>query len=155
MPKKALDVFDGGLHPHVAIEPIPVARQEAAGSPCLRIERRDFIGGQHLADHLVVGLVGVERLNDPIAPPPDVRFAFAHLGSIAVPIAITPDVHPVPAPALAVLRAGQQVVDHALVGVRGGIGQKLPELRGRRRQSDQVQVHARKSTFLAAADSGH
>ena len=100
----------------------PVARS-ASGSL-----GREFVGGQHLDDHLVVGLVGVERFDDPIAPPPDVRLALAHLRRVAVPIAVAPDVHPVPAPALAVVRTGQQAIDHVFVGVGRRVGQELAQL---------------------------
>ena len=118
MPRKALDVCSTvSVEPDVAIELVPVAHQEAGGPQRVGVAGRELVGGQHLDDHLVVGLVGVERLDDPVAPPPDVRLALAHFGAVAVPVAIAPHVHPVPAPALAVLRAGQQPVDDLLVGV--------------------------------------
>ena len=70
-------VFDGVFQPDVAIELVPVADQEAGGAQSLPIARVGLVGGQHGDDHPVVGHVVIERFDDPIAPPPDVRLALA------------------------------------------------------------------------------
>ena len=95
-------------------------------------------------DHAVVALVLVERADDPVAPAPDLAVAVHHVGhgAAAVPVAVPPDVHPVPAPALAVLGAGQQPVDDLLVGVRRRVGEEGVQLLAGRRQADQVEVDA-------------
>ncbi len=117
-------------------------QRRAAGPQNRRVARRDFVGRQHFADHFVVRLVGVERLDDPIPPPPNVWLAFAYLGSIAVPIAIAPDVHPMPAPTLAVLRARQQAIHDTLISVRGQITRECTQFGRRGRKSHKIQVHA-------------
>ena len=143
MPKKALDVCSTVASSHtLRLKRYQLRTRKPLARSGVGIAGRDLVGRQHFADHLVVGLVGIERLDDPIAPPPDVRLALAHLGPIAVPIAIAPHVHPVPAPALAILRAGQQPIDHALISVVGRIGHERTQLGGRRRQTDQIQIHA-------------
>ena len=105
-------VLDRVVEPHVAIEFVPTASEIACRPQRLRIGRSDFIAGEHLADHLVVGLIGVERFDDPISPAPDVPLAVANFVAKARPIAVSPDVHPVPAPTFAVVGAGEQVVDN-------------------------------------------
>ena len=102
----------------------------------------EFVAGQHLDDHLVVGLVGVERFDDPVAPAPDVRLALADFGAVTVPVAVSPDIHPVPAPALAIMRAVEQPIDDLLVGVGRFVGQKSLHFGARRRQADQVEIDA-------------
>ena len=109
----------------------PVARSASGSSGA------SSSAGEHLLDHPVVGLVRVERLDDPVAPPPDVRLALADLRLVAVPVAVPPDVHPVPAPALAVLRRGEQAIDDRLV-----VRQLVAQLLRRRRQADQIEIDA-------------
>ena len=99
-----------------------------------------FVGREHRDDHAIVRLVAVERLDDPVAPVPDVRLAVADLLAPAGPVAVPPDVHPVPAPALAVPRAGQQAIDDLLVGVGDCVGQEGMKLVGRGRQAGQIEV---------------
>src|SRR5207244_2698220 len=96
-------VLDGAVEPDVAIELEPVADQKAGRSQHLRIGRGNLVAGQHLLDHAIVRLVLVDRFDDPVAPAPDVWLAVADLGAVAGPVAVAPYVHPVPAPALAVV----------------------------------------------------
>src|SRR5262249_41175169 len=51
------------------------------------------------------------------------------------------EVEPVPAPSLAVVRAGQEPVDQPLVGVRRAVGEEGLDLFGRRRQAGHVERH--------------
>ena len=128
-PRNALrGVLDVVAHPVVVVPPEEVADEEAGGDEVVVVRRGEFVGREHLPHHLVVAAVLVERPDDPVAPPPDLAVAVQHVGHRppAVPVAVPPDVHPVPAPALAVLRRGEQPIDHLLVGVRRGV------VRGRR-----------------------
>ena len=107
------------------LQPLLAAEQLVSCAPGSRwrAARRGRPGASSSAasissDHAVVALVGVERLDDPVAPAPDVRLAVAHLLAPAGPVAVAPDVHPVPAPALAVPRDRQQPIDDLLVRVR-------------------------------------
>ena len=77
-------------------------------------------GKQHVAGHLfldepAVRLVLVERPDHVIAVRPGVGARLVLV--VAVGVAVMDHVEPVPAPALAVVRAGQQAVDQPLVGV--------------------------------------
>ena len=77
-----------------------------------------------LDDELVVGQVAVERVDDPVAVEPDLaRLVLL----VAVAVGVAGRVEPVPRPALAVVRRGEQPVDQLLVGVAGSCR------RGRRR----------------------
>ena len=114
----------------------PVARQVVG------VAGAGLVGGEHLDDHPVVGHVAVERFDDPVAPSPDVGLALAHLGAEAVPVAVAPDVHPVPPPALAVLRARQEPVDDRLVGGVAGIGHEAADIFGDGQQPGQVERDA-------------
>ena len=51
-------------------------------------------------------------------------------------------VEPVLAPALAVMRAGEQAIDQPLVGVRPVVAEERVDLVGRRRQAGQVERDA-------------
>src|SRR5947209_13534886 len=97
-------VLDRVLHPLLAAQELVVANEVARGPQRVGVLRGQLVGGEHQPNHLVVGGVAVERLDDPVAPVPDVRLAVADLWPVAGPVAVTPDVHPVPAPALAILR---------------------------------------------------
>src|SRR5262249_52887376 len=98
-------MLDIVAHPLMWVKCVPVASEIARGDRGLVVARRDLVGGEHLHHHAVVTLVGVERLDNPIAPAPDLWGAVPNIGHVPppVPIAVTPHVHPVPAPALAVL----------------------------------------------------
>ena len=135
-------VFDGVIEPDVAIERKPVAHQKARGPQGRGIRRSQLVAREHLLDHAVVALVLVERLDDPVAPVPDVRLAFAHFLAKAGPVAVTPNIHPVPAPALAVTRAGQQAVDDLLIRLTGCVGQESVQLRPCRREAGEIEGHA-------------
>ena len=144
------DVFHGVLQPDGAIEDIEVAAEVTRCTLHVLVARRQFVAGEHLDDHPVVALVLVERLDDPVAPPPDVSAAVAQLVDrpAPVPVAVPPDIHPVPAPALAVTRTGQQFVHDLLVGVRRVVGEEGVQLVSRRRQADQVEVNPAEQHFF-------
>ena len=71
---------------------------------------------------------------------PDMRLAVPKLIAEAPPVAIAPDVHPMPRPTLPMPRIGKQSVDHALVPVRRTVTKRRLQLLRRRWQTDQIQV---------------
>ena len=99
------------VHPRRAVEEVVVPREEAGGAERGRVGGREFVAGELLDDHAVVTLVGVERFHNPVAPVPDVFLAVTELRAEAPPVAVAPEVHEVPAPTLAVVRAGEQAVN--------------------------------------------
>ena len=135
-------VFHRVVEPDVAIETEVVADQEPCGPQRLRIFGADFVSGQHLQDHLIVALIGIQRFDDPIAPAPDMGLAFADLGPISVPVAVTPDIHPMPSPPFPVLGAGQQPVDHLRIGIRGRITLEIQHFLTRGWQANQIEIDA-------------
>ena len=113
-PQKCLTcLLDRFEHPHVAVKLVPVAAEKSRRTQHVGIGRSDLITGQHFNDHPVVRLVGIQRIHDPVPPAPDVALAVTDLidPAAAVPVAVAPDIHPVPSPAFAVFRASQQIVD--------------------------------------------
>ena len=62
----------------------------------------------------------------------------------AIPVAVTPDVHPVSSPALAVFRSGEKSVDDGFISTLGLIVQKVMELNLCRRNPDQVEINSAK-----------
>ena len=90
--------------------------QEAGGHQRPRIVRSELVAGQLPADELGIGLIGVEGVNNVIAIRPGVWsvvvvFEPAALGE-------TRRVQPVPRPALAIVRTGQQTIDGPGEGFR-------------------------------------
>ena len=142
--------LDGVLEPDGAIEDVIVAAEVARRPQGIFIGRRDLVRSEHLDDHAVVALIPVERLDDPVAPAPDMPLAVTLLVDFAaaVPITVAPDVHPVPPPALAVERAAEEAIDHLVVRVAGRVGEKGVNLIACRRYADQVEVDAAQQHFL-------
>ena len=109
--------------------------------------RRDKLTGK-----LIERLVLVERFHDVIPEPPgmgkrDVPFH-------AVALGITGHVQPVPSPAHPELGTRKQTVHHLLEGVRSIVFQKILELLGGRRQSDEVKKHPAGQCRLVRIRSG-
>ena len=98
-----------------------------------------LIAGELLEDEPIEGLVGIEGADHVIAIPPGERLGGVAL--VAVGLGVPDQVEPVPRPALAVGRAGEQVVDQPLDRVRGPreVFQKRCPFFGRRRQPGQVE----------------
>src|SRR5260221_678374 len=95
-------VLDRGTQPFIAAEDVPVADEVPGGPERGRVIGSELIPGKHLEDHAIIPLVGVERLDDPVAPAPEVWVAVAELAKVPVLVAVPPDVHPVSGPSLAV-----------------------------------------------------
>ncbi len=118
---------------------LPSTRKLAA-TCCLRrssmVRRGQQVAGNLLADELVERHVGVEGVDHVVAESPGGRENEAaqrqRLGE-------TGDVEPVPPPALAEVRRGEQTVDERFISDRRRIVDERIDFLGRRRQSDQVE----------------
>ena len=131
----------GPLPAHVALVVFVGPQPEVAGrDPQLGIVGIELVAGKLLGQEAVVGFVGVERPDDVVAVTPGV--GAKGILAIAVRLGIADQVEPVPRPALAVARRGQQAVDQALVGVGRVVGQECVDFLGGRRQPGQVEGRA-------------
>ena len=74
-------VFDSLIHPACAVEKEVLAGQVTCCTEFGAIGRVNFIGRQHLANHLIVRQIFVEGFDDPVAPVPDIFLAVANLGT--------------------------------------------------------------------------
>ena len=137
-------VLDAVAHPVVVIPPEEVPHDEPGGDEVGVRRRREFVRREHQPHHLVVPAVGVQRADDPVAPPPHLPVAVEHVGhrAAAVPVGVPPHVHPPAAPPLAVRRRREQAIDHLLVGVRCVVPEECIEFAARRRQAGEVEPHA-------------
>ena len=61
---------------------------------------------------------------------------------MAVRLGEVDNVHPVPGPALAIARAGQEAIDQPLIGVVAGVVQKHGQFFRRGLQSREIETHA-------------
>ena len=102
--------------------------------------RRHFVAGKLLLDEPVVRLVLVERADHVVAIAPCGRPLAVDREAIGLGKAR--QVEPVPGPPLAVARIGQQLVDHFFICVGRRVVLEVVHFLRRRRQSDQVEVHA-------------
>ena len=94
------------FEPLLPAEHFIIANQKTGRAKSICILRSQLVGREHLQHHSIIAFIVVERLDNPITPAPDMRFAVANLVTVAParPIAITPDIHPVPGPTLSVAR---------------------------------------------------
>ena len=91
----------GGDHPPGIVLGRPVAGEDVAG--------------ELLVEEPVVRDVGIEGVDDVVAI--EVRLGDRVIGVVAGGVGVAGQVEPVPAPALAVMGRGEQLVDEALVGI--------------------------------------
>src|SRR5207302_9196771 len=86
--------------------------EEAEGSQAFRaIGAIDEVTGDLLGDKAVVGLVLVERPDNPVAIAEAVR-VLSSLEGVRLVFAVAGHVEPVPCPALSVVRRSQQAIDY-------------------------------------------
>src|SRR5438034_488566 len=112
--------------------PRPVRSRSAGGL--------QLVAGDLPADEAVERHVLIERLDDAVAVL--VRVWAVVVVFVAGAFAEAGDVEPVPAPALAVVRRGEQAVDETFVGVGRLVTEPSLDFLARRRQADQVEVGA-------------
>src|SRR5438067_11780669 len=84
-------------------------RNNPVGVACV-----EHVAGDLFLDKAIVALVVIERADDIIAVRPSVIAAFVLV--VTMRVAVVDDVEPVPTPALAVARRGEEPVDQVLVG---------------------------------------
>ena len=94
---------------------------------------RQQIAGHVLANKLVVRHVRVQGADQVIAVSPG--FQRVRVSLAAVRFRVAEQVHPVPRPALAVMRRGEQAVNLLLVRIRRGVVDELADLLRRGRQT--------------------
>ena len=97
------------------------------------------IAGELLDRKLIVGHVRIKRVHDPVAPRPHRALGIA---LEAVGVGVAREVEPVPGPALAVARRGEQAIDGADVGVGRAVGEKRVQLGGRGRHAGEIEGDA-------------
>ena len=124
-------LFNSLKHPDIAVELVPVASEKSCGAEDIRIRRSQFITCQHFDNHLVIRFVIIERFDNPVTPAPEMSLAVTDFvnASTSIPIAVTPDVHPVASPAFAILRASKQSVNDFLKSIGGLILQECVQFR--------------------------
>ncbi len=128
----------GPLPAHVALVVFVGPQPEVAGRhPQLGIIGIELIAGELLGQEAVVGFVGVEGPDDIVAVTPGM--GTKGILPVTVRLGIADEVEPVPPPALAVTRRGQQAVDQSLVSFRRVVGQERVDFLGGRRQPGQVE----------------
>ena len=139
--KEALaHVLNSLVHPRGAVKRKIIADEVACGAEFCGVVGIDLVGGEHLANHFVVGRIGVQGFNDPISPVPHVLLTIAHFLTQPPPIAESPDVHPVAGPPHSVLWIGQKLVDQLCVPVGRLIRLKQCELSCCGGQTDKIQI---------------
>ena len=147
-------MLDDIVEPDVAAELVPVAGEEPGGAQRVHVGRGRLVSRQHFCQHTVITLVGVQGLDDPVAPSPDVLAAVTDFFSESRGVAVAPDVHPVPGPAFAVAGALEQPVDGASVGSGRSVSKEGSQLISGRRQPQQVEINpAQQDGARGLADS--
>ena len=111
--------------------------QEASGDHCVGIVGRQDVAGDLLAEKLVVGLVGVERLDHIVAIPPGIGAELITLEAVGV--GVVGDVEPVAGPAFAVVGRSEQAIDELFIGIGRFVGDKRGHFLGRGRQAEEVE----------------
>ena len=86
---------------------VDAAAEIAGGDERLGIVGKQFVAGELLQHEAVVGLVGVEGVDDVVAITPGVGAVV--VGLVAVAVGVADEVQPVARPAFAVVRAGEEV----------------------------------------------
>jgi hypothetical protein len=112
---------------------------EACGDPLLEGGVWQQIAGELLDCELVEGHVGVERLDDPIAPAPHVPRAIV---LIAAGVGIACGVEPGERHLLSIAGRSQQAIDKPFIGIRRAIGDESSDLLGSRWQPSEVEADA-------------
>jgi len=117
---------------HIGAEEI-----ETGGDQRHRIVWIKLIARQLFANEARIGLVGIEGGNDIVAVAPGVGADL--IVFVAVAVGIAGEIEPMPPPTLAIVRRGQQPVDHFLPGIRRGIVDEIVDFfwsRGRPMRSN-------------------
>ena len=125
---------------------------EAGGDARLGSSGPQLVAGDLFLDEAVVGLVGVEGLDDVVAIAPGVGARL--VGLEAVGLGVAGEVEPVAAPALAVVRRGEQAVDELLEGVGRWSARKASTSSGVGGRPVRSKVARRRSVICRRAAAG-
>ena len=133
-------IHDGGMPvlfrvrtPFCIVRRIPM---ETTGNP-LRISRLGKqVSGEHFDRELIVGLIGIQGFDQPVAPSPN-----RPRGIVNIPLRITiaSQIQPDRSPAFAVSRGSEQAIDQTLERIRSIVCEKRLRLVQRRRQPGQIE----------------
>ena len=127
-------MLDGGIEPGVTVEHIVTASEISSSGDGFAALWVQLISREHFLNHAVVSFVFVQGVYNPVAPVPEMFLAVAKHTSKSVPIRISPNIHPVPAPSFSVMWAGKQLIDCVLMAcIR-------EELLSRGWQTNQVEI---------------
>ena len=135
-------VLNGEVMIVLRVEPkAPRNREVTGGRHPLSVTRarssaRENVARDLLTKKFVVGLVGVERVDDVIAIAPGVRHGI--VGGLARRVRVTHEVEPVPSPALAVMRRGEQTFNDCREGIRKRVALERVCFLGRGGKSDEI-----------------
>ena len=113
--KPLTDMLHNFIHPRVSIKQKPVSSQISGCTQFTKILRIEFIGSQHLADHLVIGCIIIERFHNPVTPMPNVLLTVAQFLPESPPVTVSPDIHPMSPPPLSVTGIVEQTIDQLFV----------------------------------------
>ena len=128
---------DGALRLHLPDEIPGTGHEKPTGHDRGGVVRRDHVAGHLLPQERVVGLVGIEGVDHPVAIAPCMGAELIAL--VAMAVGVVGDIEPVPGPALPVAGRGQEPIDEALEGVRGRVGLESGHLCGGRREADEIE----------------
>ncbi len=115
----------------------PQRRQRPLVAP-----QRQAVGSELLQDELVVRQIIIEGADYVIAIGVSVRVPPLLREQVALGIGVTGHIEPVPAPALSVVRRGQQALDHLGKSLRGAVRLKLGYFPSAGRQTEQVECRS-------------
>ncbi len=110
----------------------------AADEKPSRFIHAERIPGELFHDESVVGLVLVERANDVIAIRPGIRARLVHFEP--VDFGEPHHIEPMPRPAFAVARRGQQLLDKSIVSIRFIVREKCSYILRRRRKANEIKI---------------
>ena len=117
-----------------------VVSDEAGCDALIERRIRQKVARELLDGKSIEWLVAVERPDYPVAIRPDAAAIVVVVKAVGV--AVTRRIEPIPRAVLAVLRRGQQPVDHLRVRIGGRIGDERRHVFRARGQARQVQRHA-------------
>ncbi len=115
-------------------------KAKGRGDSRLRIVGRDLVAGKLQCDESIVGQIGVERVDYPVAVSP--RFGAELIVLETVGLGEPRQVEPVLTPPLAVVGRSEQPVDQSFVGVGRVVGDECVDLVRRGGQSHQIERQA-------------
>ena len=124
----------------------------ACGDQGFRAGGGDFVACQLFANKTVVGLVGIEGVDDVVAVAPGMGSFFIQFEAVGV--GITDDVEPFQSPAFTIGRGGHQAIDKLFVSIGGLILQERADFGGGRRQTRNVEGGAADELGLTEGGRG-